>query len=430
MSDYKIIEKNSSGLVHEFTVTIPAQVIENNIDSEAEKLKDKVNVPGFRKGKAPLKIVRQKHEADLIQNSVESSFKKSLSAIFKEKDIRPAFEPKLDFKDYNKGQDFEFDVYVENTPKFDIPNFKDFTVSRHAVEVTDTSINKELERFQEEMREFKEITSKTHKLKNGEIAIIDFVGKIDGEAFPGGTATDYELELGSKSFIDTFEEQLVGTKVGDYIEVKVNFPENYHAENLKGKPALFEVTIKAVKGKGDLPEVSDNLVEKLNLPNIKTVVDLKKDLQGKLEQDFKTSSYHMSKKDLFDKLEKFLDQDLPPTLLKNELEQVKKADPSIEDKEADQITKRRVALSLLFLQISEQESIKVTQEDYRKAIFDVANRYPGAEMQIVDLYMKNKFMLESLHGSILEEKVVSWIMSQVKFNEVAIKDSEFLELIK
>ncbi|MBN8828811.1 MAG: trigger factor [Sphingobacteriia bacterium] len=421
----QVTETQNKGLIREFDVTIPYTNIEDGIADELNKLQPTVSIPGFRKGKAPLKILRTKYEHEVISNVVEKLVAKTIDDICKDRKIKPALQPKLDFENFIKGKDLNFKAHIEIFPEFENIDFSKISIDRYKVEVSDKELENIINDIRKNHREFIPVESKSHKLKEGEIAVIDFVGKIDGVEFEGGKGSNHELEIGSKSFIEGFESQLIGLKKGDTKTVKVTFPEGYHAKDLAGKPAEFDVTINEIKVPGDLPELNDEFPKKVGL-NAKDLEEFKSKIKLAKENDLKSSSYNFSKKDLFDKLMNKLDQDVPPTLLEQELQNIKSMKVDESEEELNKLARRRVLLSLLFIKIADDNHINVSQQDVRNGIFDQARKYPGMEMQIIDLYSKNQYLVNEIKNSLLEDKVVDYVMKQVQINEMPISMDEFL----
>ncbi|MBN9543375.1 MAG: trigger factor [Alphaproteobacteria bacterium] len=423
----QISEIENQGLSRSYDITVSKTQVEEEVVKEIAKIQSTASLPGFRKGKAPIKIVRAKYEDQVMPDVVSKLVDKSFAQICKENNVRPATKPDVNFKDFDKGDDLGFTLSFQIFPDFGKIDFSAFTVDKYKVVMGEDDIEKVVEDLRKNMRDLESADDK-HKIVEGDVAVIDFVGKIDGVEFDGGTGEGHELTIGSKQFIEGFEGQLIGHKKGDKVSVKVTFPENYHAADLKGKPAVFDVTIQDIKIPGELPEVNEEFFAKIG-SGIKTYEDLKEKVKQYKDREFAGAAHSLSKKDLFDKLVDQLDNDVPEQLLKEELEEVKKMNPADDEEENIKIAKRRVLLSLYFIKLSDDEHIHVNQQEIRNAILDQARNFPGMEMQIVELYSKNQVFLDQIRNSVLEDKVVNHIMGKVKLNEIEISPKEFAEKI-
>ena len=266
--------------VVKFEVKVEANKFNEALTRAYKKNVKNFNVPGFRKGKVPMNVVKQYYGVGvLLEDAVNFAIDGSYSEVLKENNIIPVDYPKIDVVEVGEGKDFVYTAEVTVYPEVELGEYKGLSVEKKTCEVTEEEVAKKLKEMQEKNARVESKEEGT--VENGNIAVIDFKGFVDGEAFQGGEGHDYSLEIGSKTFIDTFEEQLVGAKVNDTVEVNVTFPENYGKEELNGKPAKFEVTIKEIKVK-ELPELDDEFAKEAS--EFETIADLKADVTKKLEE--------------------------------------------------------------------------------------------------------------------------------------------------
>ena len=264
---------------HNIEIKVEGKEWTDAIDKAFKDRVKKVEVDGFRKGKVPMNVVKQYYGLGvLLEDAVNFAIEESYSEVLKENNIIPVDYPKVDVVQVEEGKDFIYTAEVTVYPEVELGEYKGLSVEKKTYEVTEEEVSKKLKEMQEKNAR---VEVKEGAIENGNIAVIDFKGFIDGVAFEGGEGHDYSLEIGSGSFIDNFEEQLVGAKAGDKVEVNVTFPENYGKEELNGKPAKFEVEVKEVKAK-ELPVLDDEFAKEVS--EFETLEALKEDTTKKLEE--------------------------------------------------------------------------------------------------------------------------------------------------
>ncbi len=426
-------------LKREYSVTITAGDISKKVDEKLVSLSKKVNLPGFRKGKVPLDIVKKKYKDEVVGDVIKEVINKSSQATIADNKLKPAGQPSVEITSYEDGKDLEFKVSVEVMP--DVPEVKleKINLKKSVAQITDVEINKLIGDLAKNYKDFKPIaTARAAKL--GDALKIDFEGFVNGVAFPGGKGEGFQLELGSNSFIPGFEDQLVGAKKGDDKRIKVKFPDQYHSKELAGKNSEFQVKVHDILEAAE-SEINDAFAVKVGQKDLES---LKAIVKQNLESDAADMSRVLLKKDLFDQLEKILKFDLPERMVENELnaivQQIKASndytpehghdhvhsencDHSKEDeklkKEYSKLADRRVALGILVTDIAQKQKMQVTQEELNRALMNEAYRFPGQEQQVIEFYRKNPQAMSNLSGPVIEEKVVDYILSQVKISEVS-----------
>ena len=417
---------NTDGLKRELKIQVPAQDLEARLGAKLEEMKNQVRLKGFRPGKVPVSHLRKTFGkqvmGEIIQEAVGESSQKALA----DEALRPAFQPSIDLEgeiqEVMDGKaDLTFKMSFEVVPTFDLADFSKVSVERLVAEVKDADIDEALKRLAENQKNF-EPRAEGAKAEDGDLLTIDFVGKIDGVAFDGGSAEDANLELGSGRFIPGFEDQLVGVKVGDEKTVNVTFPTEYGAEQLAGKDAVFDVKVKEVKAPAEVA-IDDELAKRFGFDALDK---LREALAEQIKSDYTRMSRAHMKRAMLDKLDELHDFELPPSMVEQEFEQIwqqfqhelshqnKTADdldePEDEVKaEYRKIAERRVRLGLVLAEVGEKNSISVTEQELSQALAERARQFPGQERQLYQYYQQNPQAVQELRAPIFEDKVVDFI---------------------
>jgi trigger factor len=425
-------QTNSEGLKREFKVVVPAAELEAKLETNLADLKDKVRINGFRPGKVPVAHLRRVYGravmADIVQNAVNEANQK----IVEDNKLKLALEPHITFPEakeeveavMNAKADLAYTVALEVLPSFQLADLSGVSLTREVTEISDAELQDGLDRMAKQNRQF---SSKEDAAASGDRLTIDFAGKIDGTPFDGGTGTDVQIELGLGQFIPGFEDQLVGAKAGEQRLVKVTFPENYTAQQLAGKAAEFDVTVKKVEAPGEA-KIDDDLAKAFGLEGLDA---LKKALRERVGRDFAAQSRRKLKKGLLDALDKVYDFELPPSLVEKEfegiwsgmIEEMGRNQKTFADEETTEekaredyrrIAERRVRLGLVLAEVGERAGVKIADEEVTQAIVERARQFPGQEKVVWDYYRKNPQALAEIRAPIFEEKVVDHLLSQVK----------------
>lgn len=434
----QVTETLSEGLKREYKVVVDSADLEGRLSTKLTELSQSVQMPGFRKGKVPVPLLRRTYGKQVMGEVLEQAVNETSTQTLEEKELTPALQPRIEITKFEEGSDLEYTMAVEVMPQFEPVDFKTLTLERLTVEVDDEEVDKRLGQLAEQFKTFED-AAEGEAAKDGDTVVIDFKGMLEGEAFEGGTAEDYSLELGSGSFIPGFEEQLVGAKAGDEKKVEVTFPEEYGAEHLAGKDVVFEVTVKGVKV--PLPTVVDDaLAEKLGLENLDA---LKTAVREQVEREYGDVSRSRLKRSLLDTLADEHDFDVPPGMIDMEFEQIwKQVEQDLEqqgktiadlDKPEEEakaeyrdIAERRVRLGLLLSEVGRQNNLQVTQDEVNRAIAQQAQRFPGQEQQVMEFYQGNPQMQAQLQAPILEDKVVDFIVEMAAVEDKSVSLEELL----
>lgn len=432
----KVKEVKSEGLSREYNVTVSAKDFDAAVEKKLNNIAKTVSIAGFRAGKVPFVMVKQKYLGNAKSEALDEILRDGVNNVMEEKKLRPVFTPDVEIKKFEDGKDVEFTVSMEIMPEIELKDFASIKVEKLTADVPAEEVEKALNYMVESRRDSVKVGEDRPTVK-GDIAVIDFVGSIDGVEFKGGKGEAYPLEIGSNSFIPGYEEQLIGKKVGDVVDVKATFPENYHAKDLAGKEALFVTTIKEIR-EIKKAEINDEFAKSMGK---KSLDELKEEVKNHIAKDYENASKMKMKRSLLDALDKAYKFDVPQKLVDMEYDSIvkqyetaKKNNQLDEEeknkKEADllkeykEIAIRRVKLGLLLAEVGSKEKIEVKQEDINKAIMNEAQRYPMQAQAIFDFYLKNKEAIERLRTQVYEEKVIDFVLSKVEKKEKKVSVEE------
>ena len=408
------------------------------ITARLEDIAKTIKMPGFRPGKVPVSVIRKRHGDALRGEILEQSVNDSSNQALTERALRPASQPKIEVTSFEVGGDLEYTIEFDIIPEITPCDFSKLKVERLVVETDEKEIDEAIERLAS-MHKSSEPISGSRKSKSGDVAVINFVGSVDGEKFDGGSAEDYELELGSGSFIPGFEEQVIGAKAGDKLEVKVSFPAEYGAAELAGKDAVFEVEVKELR-ETTPAEINDELATKFGK---ETVKELREAVGEERQREFAEVSRMRQKRALLDSLFDAHDFETPESLATEEFNAIwqqfeqqreagqleeEDADKSDDEHKADfkEIAERRVRLGLLLSEVGRINEIQVSQDEINQRLFQEAQRYQGQEQQVLEFYQKNPQAMQGLTAPLYEDKVVDFILELAKVEDRTVSHEELL----
>lgn len=441
----QIVEKSGEGLSRVYGVTVPVADLNERLEARITQITPQLNIKGFRPGKVPPAHVRRLHGKALMAEVVEQTISETAQKVLSDNNLRPAGEPDLkpegDIAQVIDGKaDLAYEMAVEIMPDFEPTDLTKIALTRPVYEPTAQEVDEAVEELAKQNRTYEPRTGKSVKAKDGDQLLIDFVGRIDGEAFQGGTATDSELTLGSGQFIPGFEEQLVGAKAGDEVIVKVAFPADYQAANLAGKDAEFTTTVKEVRAPVEA-KADDAMAERLGIESLDKLKEL---LKSNLESQYAGASRFKLKRALLDVLDEKHDFPLPPKMVEaefNAIWQQVQADkergglpPEDAEKSDDQlqteyrkIAERRVRLGLVLAEIGRANNVQVTEQELVEAMRSEAMRYGAQAQQIFDLFRQNAGMQAQLRAPIFEDKVVDLIIGQAEVKDEKVSKEDLLK---
>ncbi|GAB6053679.1 trigger factor [Magnetospira thiophila] len=422
----QVTETLAEGLKREYKIVVPVAELDQKVNIRLKDAAKTISLPGFRPGKVPVSLLKQRFGKSVLGEVLEEAVNESSQQTVRDNDLRPVMQPKIEIVSFDEGKDLEYTMAVELFPEFEPVDFSTLSLERLVVEVDEADVDKSLERLAEAHKSSQPVTSKARKAKSGDILVIDFTGRLDGEEFPGGKAEDYNLELGSGTFIPGFEDQLIGAKADEDREVKVTFPAEYGAENLAGKDVVFEVKVKEIRESAPAA-IDDELAKKAGIDSLE---DLKQRIRDEQSKEFSTISRMRLKRTLLDKLAESHSFAVPEGMLEAEANAVAKslADEARAEEDAEvpaegepeaevevtaehrDIAERRVRLGLLLAEVGRRNHIEVTADDVTKALMSEASRYPGQEKMVMDFYRQNPQMMEQIKAPIFEDKVCDFVI--------------------
>ena len=431
-----VTEIKSEGLKKVFKVSVSAQDFEKEADVKINNIAKKVKLPGFRPGKAPVAMVKKQYKDTVTGEVMDDLVRKSTDSLIKDKNLRPAMMPDIKITAFGEGKDLEFEVSLENLPEIKVNDFSSVKLEKFMAEVAPEEVEKALNYLAQARREVVKVTD-DRAAQKGDTTVINFTGSIDGVEFKGGKGESYPLELGSGSFIPGFEDQLIGKKAGEKVDVKVTFPADYHAKDLAGKDAVFAVEILEIREPKQV-EINDEFAKSLGEESLDKVREV---ISSRIKGDYEQASKMKLKKQLLDVLDAQYTFEVPQGLVDaefqsicNQYEQAKKFNQLDEEEksksedelkeEYKKIAVRRVKLGLLLSEVGKDAKINIAPEDINNAIMMEARRYPGQEKAVFDYYLKNKQAVEALKAPIFEEKIVDYIISKSNVSEkiVSVED--------
>jgi trigger factor len=433
----QVTETLSEGLKRAYTVVVPAADIESKRTARLANLGKTLALPGFRPGKVPLTVVRQRYGTAVTAEVLEASVSEATQQVLSERGLRPALQPKVDVVSLDAAggtaKDLEFKVELELLPEITLPDFSAISLTRMKVEVSPETVDRALADVARRNRELTEITPGElgdRGAAKGEVLSVDYVGRIEGAEFPGGTGNDIDVEIGGEGFIPGFSEQLEGLKPGETRTIEVTFPAEYGVPDLAGKSATFEVTGKKLS-RSVVPELDDQLAKKLGFDDLAALREVvTKRIQGEYDQ----LSRLRLKRQLLDALAEVTKFASPDGMVEQEFGQIwqrLEADRQAgrldeDDKDKDEetlksdyrtIAERRVRLGLLLAEIGRVNSITVAPDEMTRAMRMEALRYPGQEQQVMEFFRQNPRAADTLRGPIYEEKVVDFVLELAKVDE-------------
>lgn len=414
-----------------FNVDVDWKEFEPKIDEAYKKIRSKFNIPGFRKGKVPKMIIEQNYGVQVFYDeAINIMLQDIYPKVLEELDLKVVDQPDVDVKDFKENEKINFTFEVEVVPEFELPNFEEMEVEDVKEEFDKEVVTNEIERLRNENARYTIVEDR--KTKKGDIVKLDFKGYVNNEAFQGGEAKDYELEIGSNSFIPGFEDQLIDRAIGEEFDVNVKFPEEYHAEGLKGKDAKFICKINEIKVK-ELPELDDNFAS--DVSEFDTLKEFKADLRKKLKAQFNEMVDTQRENKVLDKVIEETKFDVPNRMIEDEVENelrnfqyrlqaqglnyddykkyTGKTDDEIKETFKEPAEKR-VKLGLILEKYAKDNKIKATKRDYDKELDKLAEMYKAEDKEEFKKSM-SEGSLEFLDRGILNSKSIDDIKKKVKY---------------
>jgi trigger factor len=431
------VETLNEGLKRAYTITIPAKDIEARVDGELKKVAPQIRMPGFRPGKVPANLVRKMHGEALQQQALETAVQEGVQKLLADNKLRPAMQPAVELSpDHKPGKDAVVTVELETLPEIPAPKIEGLKLERLTVEADDAAVDKALEQIVAGQKSFDPAPAK-HKAELGDLVIMDYEGKVDGEPFEGGKGEGMSVELGSGRLIPGFEDQLVGVKANDQKTLNVTFPEDYNVDYLKGKPATFDVTVTEVQQPREA-KADDTFAQAMGLEGIDQLRGL---LKGQIEQELNGLTRTHMKRKLLDQLAASHDFEVPPSMVEAEFKQIwaqleheasHEADPEAARKEMEaeredyrKIAERRVRLGLLLSELGQANGVDITAQEMNQLIMQAAQQYRPADREKFIQYVRSEPMAAAqLRAPLFEDKVVDFLFSKAEITDRTVTREE------
>jgi trigger factor len=440
----QVTETVSDGLKRQLKVIVPAGELKARVETKLEDLKTKVRLNGFRPGKVPLAHVRQLYGRSVMAEVVEQTVGETSAKALADRKERAAFQPDIKLPEdqatveriIEGASDLEYTMSFEVLPKVELADLKSISLEKEVAEPTEEDVEKQIDRLMQANTAYE---AKDGPAEKDDRLTIDFNGSIDGKSFEGGTGEDAYVVIGSGRFIPGFEDKLVGSRAGEQRNISVTFPADYQAQHLAGKEAEFDIKIKEV-AKPIESRPDDTFAKSLGLESFEK---LQEAVRGQLQRELDSAAKNKLKKLLLDALDKGHSFELPPSLIEAEFEgiwrnvtrQIEQSKSSFEAEgtteekareEYRKLAERRVRLGLVLSEIGNENQIRISDEEMRRAMIERARQFPGQERQVIEFYRKNPNALNELRAPVYEEKVINFALELVRVSEKKVTPAQLL----
>ena len=435
----QVTETLSDGLRRGFAIVVPAADIEGKRSQRLAEISKSVNMPGFRPGKVPLSILKQRYGMAVMSEVLEESVNSATQQMLSERGLRAVGQPKVEVTKIADQQDLEFTVELELLPDITMPDFAALQLTQLKAEPTAEAIELALAEIAKNQKDWEPVTD-DRGAQTGDQLTVDFVGKVDGVPFSGGTGTAMPVELGADGFIPGFSEGMAGMKPGEERTIEVTFPAQYHSAELAGKPATFDLNATAL-AQPKVAGIDDALATKLGFESLD---QLRERVTTQIQREYDRGSRMRLKRVLLDQLAQTATFPVPPSMVEgeftaiwNRVEQDRKSgqgDPADAAKDDDTlraeyqgIAERRVRLGLLLSEIGRANGIQVGTDEMQRAMRQEAMRYPGQEAEVIKFFTGNPQAADTLRGPLYEEKVVDFILELAQVEQKTVTAEELAE---
>lgn len=435
----QVSETLNDGLKRGYEITITGAELAAKVDEKLVEAQPEIEMKGFRKGKVPMALLKKQFGPRLIGEAMQESVDGAMQSHLEESGDRPAMQPEVKMvnEDWKEGDDVVVAMTYEALPEIPEVDFKSFTLEKLVVTPAEDDIAEAMANLAASAQNFE---AKDGAAEDGDQVVIDFLGKVDGEAFEGGAAEDYPLTLGSNSFIPGFEEQLVGASAGEEKNVEVSFPEEYGAEHLAGKAAIFECKIKEVKAPA-AAELNDELAKQFGAESLDA---LRGQIEERLKSEYTGASRAVMKRGLLDQLDAAVKFDLPPSLVDAEAGQIAhqlwhEENPDVEGHDHAEVeptdehktlAERRVRLGLLLAELGQKNDVQVSDAEMTQAIMNQARQYPGQEREFFEFIQKNQAAQQQLRAPLFEDKVVDFVFEMAEITDKEVSKDDLQQAIE
>ncbi|MGB7757333.1 MAG: trigger factor [Salinisphaera sp.] len=429
--------ENPGGLKRRLKVQIPADRVNTAVDEKVKRVGQHARIPGFRPGKAPAKVLYQRYGAQARQEAVSELIQSTYPEAVEQSELNPAGQPEIELDAFEENGPLSFTANIEVYPEIELNGLDSITVEKPVAEVTDADVDKTLERIQDQNKSWEEVE---REAADGDQAVVDYIGRIDGEAFEGGTGNDIEITLGEQQFLPDMERAMVGRKAGEEFQVDVAFPEDYGAEDLAGKTATFDVTVKAVK-QAKPAEIDEEFIKQMGVEE-GTMEALRDKIRESLEQEVKHAIDTSVKTQTMDSLHDANPIEVPESMVAQEIERMRKeamqrmpeqmqgdeeqAKQLLPDEALREQATKRVALGLLIAEVISKKELELDQDKVAEKMDEIAAGYGDQAEAVKNYYQQNPQLMQGLQAMVMEQQVVDDLLANATIIE---KDTELDELL-
>ena len=429
----QVNETLNDGLKRSYEITITGAELDAKVNEKLAEAQPEIEMKGFRKGKVPMALLKKQFGQRLMGEAMQESVDGAMQAHLEGTGDKPAMQPEVKMlgEVWKEGDDVVISMSYEKLPEIPDVDYKVLSLEKLVVTPAEADVQDALKTLAESAQNFE---AREGAAEDGDQVVIDFVGKVDGEPFEGGAADDYPLVLGSNSFIPGFEAQLVGVSAGDEKAVEVAFPEDYGAEHLAGKTAIFDCTVKDVKAPV-AAEINDELATKYGAEDLAALTG---QIEERLKSEYAGAARAVMKRKLLDQLDEAVSFDLPPSLVEAEAKQIAHQlwheenpdvdghdHPNVEPtEEHNRLAERRVRLGLLLAELGQRNEVQVTDAEMTQAIMNQARQYPGQERQFFEFIQHNQQAQQQVRAPLFEDKVVDYIFEMAEVTEKEVTKDE------
>jgi len=432
----------SKGLESKLTVVVTKKEIQEKIDNKLDEVKGTINLKGFRPGKAPRELLKKQFGKALYGEVIEKTLNESTFQALKDKNIKPAGQPKIDIKSSGEDKDLEFTIEVEKIPEIKKVSLDKIEIQKYEVKADKKDLDNRLSQLAESSKKYND-KEKTKPAEKNDLVVFNYEATVDGKSFDGNKGENLQIVLGKDLFIQGFDKQMIGVKKDEEKLVKVKLPDNYPKKELAGKESKFKCKVLNIKSPED-QKIDDNFAKNMGAKNL---TDLKSMIEKQISKEFESITDQLVKKEILDQLDSKYKMELPKRMLDDEIKNVEhtfihekmnekgekdhskvKLDEN-DKKEIKKISERRVKLALVLSNIGEENNIKVSSQELQAELEKQLRMYPGQEKTIREYYQKNPAELTKLRGPLFEDKVMNLIQQKAKAKVKIVTKEELQKII-
>ena len=425
----KVTVENKKGLEKSIKVLVDKQTINSQLEDKFEEIKKDVVLKGFRPGKVPKEILKRQFGKAVYGEVIDKILKESTTKVLEDKKIKPAGQPKIDLKTFGEGKDLEYTISVTELPKIDLKNFSQIKYDEYSVKIDPKETDKRIDQRAKTQNNFKDAAD-DYKSKEGDLVVFDYKASVDGKDFKGNTGSNTQIVLGKDLFIKGFDKQLIGSKNKEERKVKVKLPENFPEKDIINKEAVFNCKITSVKIPEDV-KINDDFAKNLGAKDLNNLKEL---ISKQINDEFKNSLEIITKAKILEQIEKQKIDDLPENLIDQEVKNLsrsmKEEDIKKNMKSLKEEASKRIKTSLILSAFGDEKKIQVSEKEMNSEVAKQMGMMPGQEKIVQEYYKKNPAALDSLRGSIYEQKIINEIKNTAQPNKKEITKEQAEKILK